>query len=90
MLYGHRPDDLPHSEHSLFSVVAFLPEPLDAVIAPLRQRFDPDYNVVRSRITIVAPFVANRPLVDITEIIREETGRLGNISLQLKIEHLEF
>lgn len=55
-----------------YAVVMFLPPTLEQIIAPLRERFDPDYNTVAAHITLVFPFETARPLDDLSAIIKAE------------------
>lgn len=62
--FGKRPQE--------YAVVIFLPPTLEQIIAPLRERFDPDYNTVAAHTTLVFPFETTRSLDDLSAIIKAE------------------
>lgn len=66
--------DSPKNENnSIYAVVILLPERLERVIAPMRARFDPLYNLISPHITLVHPFETDRPLDEVASLVREET-----------------
>lgn len=83
MLYGYLQEnpDLPIMNR--FALVIFLPEHLDLIIAPLREQFDPDYSVVSSHLSIVAPFETDKELNAITRIIRTELEAVQDLKIEL-------
>ena len=78
----HR-DTSPESRRSQYAVVLFLPEDLDSAIAPLRERFDPDYNIIGPHITVVFPFDSEMSLDELAAIIQAETETTRPISIAL-------
>ncbi len=66
-----------------YAVVIFLPHGLSSIIAPLREQFDPLYNLVAPHITLVFPFETNRPLSDLTGCLKSETDRQRSFQIQL-------
>jgi 2'-5' RNA ligase len=71
---------------SRFALVLFLPSELDEFLTPLREKYDPLWNLVPSHATILFPFESRRTLDELTSLIRDElTGepvipiRLGTI-----------
>jgi 2'-5' RNA ligase len=83
MHYVYRLDHDQRPTSSLFALVIYLPEDLDAIIAPLREMYDPDYNVMTSHITLVAPFETEKSLGEISDIVRRETVSLGSLKIEL-------
>lgn len=68
---------------SKYAVVLFLPPALDNIIAPLRERFDPLYNMIPSHITLVYPFETNRSLDELNAAVRAETEGRKPILVEL-------
>lgn len=68
---------------SRYAVVIFLPPELDSIVAPLRERFDPDYGVISSHVTIVFPFESTKSLDDVSLIVREEIDRIRSLEIEL-------
>jgi 2'-5' RNA ligase len=66
-----------------FAVVAFLPQELDAMIAPLREKYDPIYNLIGSHITIVFPFESERTVEELTGIVSSETSGRTAVPVEL-------
>ncbi len=80
-VYRQEQDDRPDSNR--FAVVVYLPEDLDSLIAPLREKYDPDYNVISSHITMLAPFETVMSLSEVSDIVRSETEKIGNLKIKL-------
>ncbi len=78
--------DNPLSERrrNKYAVVVFLPQALHEIVAPLRERFDPLYNLVAPHITLVFPFETNRPLDELTNQIKSETENQKSFLVQLE------
>ena len=55
-----------------YALVLFLPPQLDEVVAPLRERYDPLWQLVPSHATIVFPFESRHSLDELTAMIKEE------------------
>jgi len=66
-----------------YAVVVFLPHALSSTIAPLREQFDPLYNLVAPHITVVFPFETNRPLSELTSLLKNETDEQKSFLIQL-------
>lgn len=66
-----------------FAVVIFLPPFLDAVIKPLRERYDPIYNQISSHITITFPFECEQSIEEITSIVHSVIGRTSALPISL-------
>ncbi len=66
-----------------YAVVVYLPQALNSIVAPLREQFDPLYNLVPPHITIVFPFEINRPLDELASLIKAETDRHQSFLIEL-------
>ncbi len=75
--------DIEEEGQSRFALVIFLPDELERMIAPLRERFDPDCNLIPAHVTLVFPFVSTRSIDDLSKVIRSETDRLGPLQIEL-------
>ncbi|MDF1544710.1 MAG: 2'-5' RNA ligase family protein, partial [bacterium] len=53
----------------LYAVVLYLPDYLDAMARGLREKYDPDYNIVDSHVTVVFPFESDRPVNELASAI---------------------
>lgn len=81
--YDYFPESKPQRRFDRFAVVIFLPSHLDEIIAPLREKFDPIYNLVASHITLVFPFESDRSLEELTAVIAAETKNQNSILIEL-------
>ena len=66
-----------------YAVVVFLPHNLSGTIAPLREQYDPLYYLVAPHITVVFPFETNRPLDELTSLLKAETDKRMSFMIQL-------
>jgi 2'-5' RNA ligase len=69
---------------NIYAVVIFLPQDLDDLIFPLRQKFDPLYNKVPGHITIMFPFESNLMLNELSGIIKHELELIRPIEIELE------
>ena len=69
--------------HTTYAVIVYLPQHLDAVVAPLREKYDPDFNIVSSHITVVYPFETGLPLDRLTGLIKTQLARIDPITVEL-------
>ncbi len=79
----HPLDTIRERRHQQYAMIIFLPQPLDAVIAPLRERFDPIYSLVSSHITIVFPFETQMRIEEIAAAVSAETQKQPAIEIEL-------
>jgi 2'-5' RNA ligase len=79
--YYHNPN-LINRRHNQYAVVMFLPSELDAIVAPLRTRYDPDSTLIESHLTVVFPFQSDAPLEDLCDLIRRETKTHPSIQIE--------
>jgi 2'-5' RNA ligase len=66
-----------------YAVVIYLPDHLERFVAPLRERFDPDYDIVAAHITLVFPWETPVPLADLTAILLDEARDMAPLNLKL-------
>ena len=75
--------DLQERRQDRFAVVTFLPQQLDEIIAPLREKYDPIYNLVGSHITLVFPFKSDRSLDELAGVMKAEAEKQPSIPIEL-------
>ncbi len=80
--YYHNPN-LINRRHNQYAVVLFLPSELDAVVSPLRAKYDPDFTLIESHVTVVFPFHSDAPLEEICDLISRETKTHPSIDIEL-------
>lgn len=56
----------------LYALVMYLPEELDRIIAPVREKFDPLHSLVASHISVVFPFDSTHSIEELTAIVQTE------------------
>ncbi len=66
-----------------YAVVIFLPHHLDEMIAPLREKYDPLYNLVSAHLTLVFPFFSNRPLEELVGAVKAVVSRTEPLVVEL-------
>lgn len=66
-----------------YAIVLFLPRQLDEIIAPLREKFDPIYQLVDSHMTVVFPFESTVPPDQLASIIKVETDKQTPLEIKL-------
>ncbi len=76
-------ENIDDRRHTKYALVIYLPDELDRIIAPLRERFDPIYNLVASHITIVFPFDSDLSLDELAGLLNNELHRERYIAIQL-------
>jgi len=79
----YRSDHLTERRHGEYAVVIYLPRDLDATIAKLREKYDPDYNLISSHITLVFPFESQMPIDELTALLKSEIDQVAPITLHL-------
>lgn len=78
-----RPDPFDRRTKREYAVVIFLPPELESVIAPIRERYDTDYNVILSHISIVYHFETSLSLDVLSSILRDVTADVLPVSIEL-------
>ncbi|HWR83060.1 MAG TPA: 2'-5' RNA ligase family protein [Candidatus Deferrimicrobium sp.] len=82
--YNYYLDRLEERRQARYAVVIFLPDHLDEIIAPLRERYDPLYNLVASHVTLVFPFESGRSLDEIARLVTAETEGQPGMWIELE------
>lgn len=80
--YYHNPN-LINRRHNQYAVVMFLPSELDGIAAQLRAKYDPDFGLIESHLTVVFPFQSDASLEDLCDLIRRETKTHPPMSIEL-------
>jgi 2'-5' RNA ligase len=83
MHYTYFTQELQEKRQMRYAVIIFLPQYLDEIIAPLREKYDPIYNLVAAHISLVFPFESDRPLDELTGVIRAETSKVKSFFIEL-------
>jgi 2'-5' RNA ligase len=83
MGYSFSGGGLERSPQRSYAVVIYLPSELEQIIAPLRERFDPDYSSITAHVTLVFPFETDRPLIQLTDLIASATGVMEPLTIGL-------
>ena len=83
MAYSYSSDRLEQSTLKSYAVVMYLPSDLELTVARLRERFDPDYNLVAAHVTVVFPFETDRPLIELTRVVHAVTVDMNPIEVEL-------
>lgn len=83
MAFGYQSFDIKGSSANQYAVVVLLPDPIDRLIAPLRERYDPDYSVIGAHITIVFPFESGQSIEELSRQIRHVTDAMGAFPVEL-------
>lgn len=82
MQYGYRQVHIEGHELTRYAIVTFLPDSLETLVRPIRERFDPDYSLVSGSLILVAPFDTDRSLDELSGIIRRETAGITSPEIQ--------
>ncbi|RKX22090.1 MAG: hypothetical protein DRP35_02830 [Candidatus Zixiibacteriota bacterium] len=80
--FYHNPH-LNERRNNTYAVVIYLPLQLDKIIYPLRERFDPDYNLVDSHITLVLPFDSEKSLDEMAVMIKSELDAFAPFKIKM-------
>ncbi len=83
MHYTYFTQELQEKRQMRYAVVVFLPQHLDEIIASLREKYDPIYDQVAAHISLVFPFESDRPLDELTGVIRAETSKVKSFFIEL-------
>lgn len=67
-----------------YAIVVYLPKELDDIVIPFREKYDPDYNLIASHITVVFPFETKHPLDELSDVIKEEVKRIKPFEIELE------
>jgi 2'-5' RNA ligase len=83
MPFGYSAGELTPGGGNNYAIVIFLPEHLCRMIEPIRERYDPDFPIVESHISLVFPFQSNRTFDEIANVIRKTVEKLPPVKVEL-------
>jgi 2'-5' RNA ligase len=83
MPFGYSAGELTPDGGNNYAIVIFLPEHLCRMIEPIRERYDPDFPIVESHISLVFPFQSNRTFDEIAHVIRKTVENTPPIKVEL-------
>lgn len=81
--YGYRWINFNKDYRPKYAVLIFLPSHLDLLVKDLRERFDPDYNLIASHITLVFPFETLTPLDEIMSAVHRAIATIKPFKIEL-------
>jgi 2'-5' RNA ligase len=84
MSYNYTSTDYGPLSRKKYAVVIYLPQRLERYVMQLRERFDPDYDIVAAHITLVFPWESKTPLTDLSGIIAAEARKCPPIKVRLE------
>lgn len=84
MGYNYTDVELGKTTHKKYAVVIYLPQRLERYVASLRERFDPDYDVVAAHITLVFPWETATSLADLSAVIAAEARKCPPVRVRLE------
>ena len=79
----YQTQNIENRRQNLYALVTYLPEELDQIITPLRERFDPLHNQIAPHVTIVFPFETSYPIEELTAIVKRELENEQEILIEL-------
>lgn len=83
MSYNYSHGEIDSDNLKEYAVVIYVPERIERFIRPLREKFDPDYDMVAAHITLVFPWESVMPASDFAGVIAEEVKQLGPLTVKL-------
>jgi 2'-5' RNA ligase len=83
MPLGYHNADINRDDISYYAVVIHLPEHLDRIISPIRERFDPDHQFIPAHVSLVYPFETARSLPDVSEALKQALSDTGPLTIDL-------
>ena len=66
-----------------YAIVVSLPQHLDEIIYPIREKFDPDYNLVPGHVTVVFPFDSNSSFNELSALISSQLQYVEPFEIEL-------
>lgn len=82
--YDYLRSNLEDRRQNRYAVVIYLPSHLDEIVAPMREKYDPLYNLVSSHITLVFPFASSQSIDELAGLIRAETDSHSPAVIELE------
>ncbi len=83
MSYNYTSGELGQTTRRKYAVVIYLPQRIERYVASLRERFDPDYDIVAAHITLVFPWETATPLAELSAIIAEQARKCPPVKVEL-------
>lgn len=83
MSYTYSGSEIEGAMIKQYAVVIYIPERLERFVTPLRERFDPDYDMVAAHITLVFPWESPLSASEFAGVIADEVSRLGPLTVRL-------
>jgi 2'-5' RNA ligase len=84
MSYNYASSDYGPSSQKKYAVVIYLPQRLERYVTQLRERFDPDYDIVAAHITLVFPWETPVPLTDLSTVIAAGARKCPPVKVRLQ------
>jgi len=84
MSYTYSSSEYDRNTSKRYAVVIYVPDRLERFVASLRERFDPDYDIVAAHITLVFPWESADPMTDLTAVLADEVRQLSPMTVQLE------
>ena len=81
--YFYQEQNIENRRQNKYALVAYLPIELDKIITPIREKYDPLYDIIASHITVVFPFETDRPLNELAGLISYETSTEMGFNFEL-------
>jgi len=66
-----------------YAIVVLLPQDLDELIYPIREKFDPDYNKVPGHVTVVFPFDSKASFNELSAVISYQLQNVEPFEIEL-------
>ncbi len=66
-----------------YAIVVLLPQDLDELIYPIREKFDPDYNKVPGHVTVVFPFDSKASFNELSAVISYQLQSVQPFEIEL-------
>ena len=67
-----------------YAVIIYLPDNLDRIITPFREKYDPIYKQVSSHITLTFPFQTSKALDDLSDQIKSAISGTNPFAVELE------
>lgn len=83
MPFSYSQDTLSQRTLNTYAIVIFLPPALDENVQRLRERYDPDFGIIRSHICIAFPFETGRGLDEIATVVSALVRQVDPFNIEL-------
>lgn len=82
--YSFSPEVFLNRRIKQYSIVIFLPPPLEEIVSRFRERYDPDCSLIAAHVTLAFPFQTQKSLDEVAEIVTQETSRFRDLKVQFE------